>query len=77
VDFFKKAWSIVSLDTINTIWSFFISVQLLKQVNATTITLVPKVPNPSMIEDFRAYLMLQYHLHEIGPKVLPDLIGPF
>ena len=64
MDFFKKAWSIVGLDTMNTIWSFFISVQLLKQVNATTITLVPKVPNPSMVKDFWAYLMLQYHLQK-------------
>jgi len=55
--FFKKAWSIVSRDTINVVWSFFNSGQLLKQVNATTIALNPKVPNPSRVKDFMTFLL--------------------
>jgi len=50
--FFKKAWSIVGIDTICVICSFFNSSRLLKEVNATTITLIPKVPNPFMIKEF-------------------------
>jgi len=50
--FFKKAWSIVGIDTICVICSFFNSIRLLKEVNATTITLIPKVPNPFMIKEF-------------------------
>ncbi|XP_022849839.1 uncharacterized protein LOC111371920 [Olea europaea var. sylvestris] len=45
--FFKRTWSIVGNDVLCAIKSFFDSGQLLKQVNATTIALVPKVPNPS------------------------------
>ena len=33
--------------------SFFNSAMLLKEVNSTTITLIPKVPNPSYISDYR------------------------
>jgi len=53
VSFFKKTWSIVGSDTINVIQSFFFSGRLLKQVNATTISLIPKVPNPSKVMEFR------------------------
>jgi hypothetical protein len=53
VSFFKKTWSIVGSDTINVIRSFFFSGRLLKQVNATTISLIPKVPNPSKVMEFR------------------------
>lgn len=27
--------------------------KLLKQVNCTSVTLIPKIPNPSMVKDFR------------------------
>jgi len=41
VGFFKKSWSIVSPNIINVIRSFFSSGRLPKQVNATTISLIP------------------------------------
>lgn len=57
VEFFKKAWPIVGGDVIFAIKSFFESGMLLKEVNATIITLVPKKLNPSTMRDF--YFMLQ------------------
>jgi hypothetical protein len=51
--FFKKAWPIVGSDVCSTVKSFFHSGSLLKEVNSTIITLVPKVPNPSSITEFR------------------------
>lgn len=42
VEFFKKAWPIVGGDVIFAIKSFFESGMLLKEVNGTIITLVPK-----------------------------------
>lgn len=51
--FFKKAWSIVGLDTINVVQSFFKSGRLLKQVNTTFIASISKVLNPSRVKDFR------------------------
>jgi hypothetical protein len=57
VEFFKKAWPIVGGDVIFAIKSFFESGMLLKEVNVTIITLVPKKLNPSTMGDF--YFMLQ------------------
>lgn len=51
--FFKKAWSIVGGDIEEAISSFFSTGKLLKEVNITTLTLVPKKQNPSSLDDFR------------------------
>ncbi|KAH7845388.1 hypothetical protein Vadar_001417 [Vaccinium darrowii] len=51
--FFQKAWSIVGHDVISAIKNFFRSGKLLRKVNSTSVALVPKVPNPSKISDFR------------------------
>jgi len=51
VGFFKKSWSIVSPNTTDVIRSFLSSDWLPKQVNATTISLIPKVHNPSEVTD--------------------------
>lgn len=57
--FFKSAWEIVSQDVIEAIKSFFASGKLLREVNSTIMVLVPKVPNPTVMGDFRP---LQYDL---------------
>ncbi|KAK2653179.1 hypothetical protein Ddye_013035 [Dipteronia dyeriana] len=51
--FFKKTWDIVSEDVINDIQEFFRSGHLLKDLSTTILALVPKVPNPSKLKDFR------------------------
>lgn len=53
VNFFIHTWDIVGKDFINAIRSFFQQGCLLRGVNSTTIVLVPKVPNPSSMNDFR------------------------
>ena len=53
MEFFKHAWHIVKLDFVAAIASFFRSGKLLAEVNSTLITLVPKIPNPSTVADFR------------------------
>jgi hypothetical protein len=52
-EFFKASWSIVGEDMIAAIKGFFVSGLLLKEVNATILTLVPKKVNPSAMGDFR------------------------
>ena len=51
--FFHKCWSIVGDDVVRAITSFFEGGRLLKELNHTSLTLVPKVPNPSKLSDFR------------------------
>lgn len=53
VHFFKSSWSIVGADFIRAVRSFFSSGRLLTTVNCTSLTLVPKVPNPTCMTDFR------------------------
>ncbi|PRQ20031.1 putative RNA-directed DNA polymerase [Rosa chinensis] len=51
--FFQKAWSIIGEDVVAAVKEFFSSGLLLKELNSTIITLVPKVANPTTMSDFR------------------------
>ncbi|XP_052198247.1 uncharacterized protein LOC127805524 [Diospyros lotus] len=51
--FFKKAWHIVGPQICLAVREFFASKSLLKQINHTTIALVPKSSHSSSVEDFR------------------------
>lgn len=51
--FFKKAWSIVGELVLRAVKSFVESGRLLREVNSTAISLIPKVPNPTLLKDFR------------------------
>ena len=51
--FFKKAWSIVGSDVVEAVESFFNSGCMLREINCTIIALVPKVPNPESMHDYR------------------------
>jgi hypothetical protein len=52
-EFFKAAWHIIGKEVVAAIKDFFNSGLLLKEVNATILTLVPKKINPSAMGDFR------------------------
>ncbi|XP_074297994.1 uncharacterized protein LOC141628795 [Silene latifolia] len=51
--FFKDTWDIIGEEVSEAISDFFHSGQLLKQLNATLITLIPKVARPSTVLEFR------------------------
>ena len=51
MEFFNHAWHIVKSGS--THYIFLQSGKLLTKVNSTLITLVPKIPNPSTVSDFR------------------------
>ena len=51
--FFQKAWHIVGEEVTQVVLHFFHTGRLLKELNHTSLTLVPKVPNPSTFRDFR------------------------
>lgn len=81
--FFQKAWPIIGHDVIAAIKNFFRSGQLLRKVNATSVALVPKVPNPSKVGDFRPisccntiYKCIAKILSKRLQLALPSLIDP-
>ncbi|KAL0288757.1 UNVERIFIED_CONTAM: hypothetical protein Sradi_7089600 [Sesamum radiatum] len=51
--FFKAAWPVVGDEVSNAIRDFFKTGRLLKQLNATLLTLIPKVRNPQSVAEFR------------------------
>ncbi|KAJ6874155.1 hypothetical protein NC651_032856 [Populus alba x Populus x berolinensis] len=51
--FFKKSWSIVGEDLCSAVKDFFASREILKQINHSTITLVPKSANGNTAADYR------------------------
>jgi hypothetical protein len=51
--FFKASWSIIGDDVCSVVKEFFENEKLLKEINATLISLVPKCKNPSTVTDYR------------------------
>ncbi|KAL0284497.1 UNVERIFIED_CONTAM: hypothetical protein Sradi_7195800 [Sesamum radiatum] len=51
--FFKAAWPVIGGEVTQAIRDFFQTGRLLKQVNATLISLIPKVSNPGVVAEFR------------------------
>ncbi|GJZ55587.1 RNA-directed DNA polymerase, eukaryota, reverse transcriptase zinc-binding domain protein [Tanacetum coccineum] len=51
--FFKKAWSSIGKDVCLAIKEFFENGRILKEINSTLISLVPKIQTPQKVSDFR------------------------
>ncbi|GJV37057.1 sodium/hydrogen exchanger 6 [Tanacetum coccineum] len=51
--FFKKAWDVVGGDITCAVQDFFSNGKLLKELNHTIISLIPKVTTPACINDYR------------------------
>nr|GEV82209.1 hypothetical protein [Tanacetum cinerariifolium] len=51
--FFKKAWDVVGGDIICVVRDFFSNGKLLKELNHTIISFIPKVTTPARINDYR------------------------
>ncbi|GKC89077.1 protein LAZ1 [Tanacetum coccineum] len=51
--FFKKGWSVVGDDICNAVHDFFSNGQILKEINHTFLALIPKVPTPIRVNDYR------------------------
>ena len=81
--FFKKAWSIVGSDVTEAMESFFNSGCMLREINCTIIALVPKVPNPESMHDYRPISCCNTIFKCISKIIasrikmcLPDIINP-
>ncbi|KAE8720432.1 Homocysteine S-methyltransferase 2 [Hibiscus syriacus] len=51
--FFKNSWNIVNEDVVAAVKFFFLSATIHPAFNSTIIALVPKIPNPSAVKDYR------------------------
>ncbi|KAL9236083.1 hypothetical protein vseg_010790 [Gypsophila vaccaria] len=80
--FFKDAWDIVRPQTTQAVMDFFTHGKLLKQLNHTTITLIPKKSRLISVVDFRPiaccniiYKCISKLISNRLGKVLPDIIS--
>lgn len=71
--FYKEAWHIVGRDVSDTVQEFFNSRKLLGEVNATVISLVPKINTPNKVSDFRPIACCNV-LYKCISKVLTNTI---
>ncbi|XP_074304794.1 uncharacterized protein LOC141639619 [Silene latifolia] len=80
--FFKYSWSVIGNEVSEAIMDVFTTGKLLKHINATTITLIPKCKMPTSVTQFRPiaccnvlYKCISKLLCNRLAKVLPDLIS--
>ncbi|XP_039065800.1 uncharacterized protein LOC120211293 [Hibiscus syriacus] len=74
--FFKKAWSIVGEDVLAAVKYFFHNNYMNLGFNSTIIALVPKVPNPRVVKDFRPILCCSIFYKAIT-KILVKRLSEF
>ena len=81
--FFKVAWSIIGSDVSEAVVSFFNSGSLLQEINCTIIALVPKVPNPRSMHDYKPisccntiYKCISKIIAARIKQCIPEIISP-
>ncbi|KAL0453994.1 UNVERIFIED_CONTAM: LINE-1 retrotransposable element O protein [Sesamum latifolium] len=81
--FFKAAWPVIGKEVTQAILDFFTTGRLLKQVNTTLLSLIPKVQNPTLVAEFRPisfcnvlYKVITKIIVQRLSGVLDDLISP-
>lgn len=52
-EFFTTSWDLVGQDVISAVRDFFVNPSMLRQVNSTVISLIPKIPGADRLSDFR------------------------
>ncbi|XP_074266562.1 uncharacterized protein LOC141589839 [Silene latifolia] len=82
ISFFKDSWSVIGDEVSAAIMDVFATGKLLKQINATTLTLIPKCKMPNSVTQFRpiAYCNVLYKcisklMCNMLAKVLSELIS--
>ncbi|GAB2284026.1 hypothetical protein Dimus_039637 [Dionaea muscipula] len=67
--FYKKPWHIIGTELIMAVRDFFISGQLLREINHSTLVLIPKRPNASRVDEYRPIACCNV-LYKIISKIL-------
>nr|XP_009620294.1 uncharacterized protein LOC104112156 [Nicotiana tomentosiformis] len=73
--FFKEAWDIVGSDVTEAVLEFLRNGKLLKQINATIITLIPKVANPLNAVFVQASVLMKIDLRKAYDMVRWDFLA--
>jgi hypothetical protein len=73
--FYKTFWVVVKRDVINYVQTFFREGYLLKELNHTNIALIPKIPNPSRVNQFRPISLTNFN-YKIISKILANRLKP-
>ncbi|XP_062093575.1 uncharacterized protein LOC133799589 [Humulus lupulus] len=81
--FFQDNWEVVGNDVCEAVRSFLHSGKLLKEINSTTLTLIPKGKCPESVKDYRPIACCNV-IYKVETKmickrlrqVLPDIIAP-
>jgi hypothetical protein len=73
--FYQKYWSIVQGDIIKMVRAFFHSGFMLKSLNHTFLTLIPKVPTPEKVSQFRPISLCNV-TYKIIAKLLVNRLKP-
>ncbi|KAL9235789.1 hypothetical protein vseg_010524 [Gypsophila vaccaria] len=79
--FYKNAWPIIRSEVIEAVKDFFLHKKMLKQINTTTLVMIPKCDNPQSVLQFRPipccniiYKAISKILCDRLARVLPNLI---
>lgn len=72
--FFKAAWDVIKEDIYNAVLGFFTTGKLMRSWNCTSITLVPKVQNPSYVKEYRPIACCSV-LYKIISKILTNRLA--
>ncbi|KAL0294900.1 UNVERIFIED_CONTAM: hypothetical protein Sradi_6862100 [Sesamum radiatum] len=67
--FFKTAWPIVGKEVTQAILDFFATGRLLKQENATLLSLIPMVQQPTLVAEFGSFLAAMFSIKS-SPRLL-------
>ena len=74
--FFQTFWSDIGLDVSEAVLSCLNSGTILKSINHTFLTLIPKVKNPEIVAQFRP-ISLYNVIYKILSKVIVNRLKPF
>lgn len=75
VEFYKSAWSIVGSDLIEAVQEFFRNGRLLKNLNSTSLALLPKTPEACKLKYFRPISLCNL-VYKLISKILANMLKP-
>ncbi|KAL6205977.1 hypothetical protein ACLB2K_023228 [Fragaria x ananassa] len=72
--FFMKCWSIVGVEVVQAVQSFFISGYILPHFNSNLMILIPKVPGADSVTQLRPIAMANF-VFKLITKIIADILG--